>query len=35
VLWDGQLCQAELAEALHCGLFGLDLNQADGGYERS
>ena len=35
VLWDGQLCQAELAEALHCGLFGLDLNQTDGSYERS
>lgn len=28
VLWDGQLCQAELSEALHCGLFGLELNPA-------
>jgi glycerol-3-phosphate dehydrogenase len=31
VLWDGQLCQAELSEAIHCGLFGLELHQdADG-----
>ncbi|MGM0760903.1 MAG: FAD-dependent oxidoreductase [Thermodesulfobacteriota bacterium] len=35
VLWDGQLGQAELAQALHCGLFGLDLNPAEGDYERS
>ena len=32
VLWDGQLAQAELFEALHCGLFGLELNKADGGH---
>jgi len=32
VLWDGQLCQAELSEAIHCGLFGLELNQGADGY---
>jgi glycerol-3-phosphate dehydrogenase len=25
VLWNAQLVQAELAEALHCGLLGLEL----------
>jgi len=25
ILWNGQLAQAELMEALHCGLFGLEL----------
>ena len=25
ILWDRQLIQAELLEALHCGLFGLEL----------
>ncbi len=28
VLWGEQLAQAELAEALHCGLFGEELRQA-------
>ena len=27
ILWDGQLVQAELMEALHCGLFGLELDK--------
>jgi glycerol-3-phosphate dehydrogenase len=26
IFWDGQLIQAELQEALHCGLFSLELN---------
>ena len=34
VLWDGQLCQAELSEALHCGLFGLELNRTDDDHEQ-
>ncbi|MDZ7762462.1 MAG: anaerobic glycerol-3-phosphate dehydrogenase subunit GlpA [Desulfovermiculus sp.] len=29
VLWNGQLSQAELSEALHCGLFGLELDQTE------
>jgi glycerol-3-phosphate dehydrogenase len=28
ILWGEQLAQAELAEALHCGLFGEELQQA-------
>ena len=28
VLWDGQLAQAELSEALYCGLFGLERKEA-------
>ncbi|NOX34079.1 MAG: anaerobic glycerol-3-phosphate dehydrogenase subunit A [Deltaproteobacteria bacterium] len=27
VLWDGQLCQAELNEALYCGFYGLELEK--------
>lgn len=29
ILWDGQLAQAELAEAMHCGLLGLDAFRPD------
>jgi glycerol-3-phosphate dehydrogenase len=29
ILWDGQLAQAELAEAMHCGLLGLDAFHPD------
>ncbi len=25
ILWDGSLIQEELQEAMHCGLFGLEL----------
>jgi glycerol-3-phosphate dehydrogenase len=35
VLWDGQLCQAELSEAIHCGLFGLELHQGADGHGQS
>lgn len=34
IIWGQQMAQMELAEALHCGLLGLDCFEIDGGGER-